>query len=97
VSVEKDGEGIADDSLAMISNLGNLITDRTHAKTPCKARRPIPIGHLGPIGLEPVEVFDFRAVNRATLKKMAPAEDRLRFAQVNEVTHKSEQRGAVIG
>ena len=56
-----------------------------------------PLGHLGAVGLEPVEVLDLRAMNRPALEKVAPAEDGLRFAQVHEVTHEFEQRTLFAG
>jgi hypothetical protein len=52
----------------------------------------IGIGHFGAIGLEAVEVFDLRAVDRAALEKVASAEDGLGLAQAHDFAHDSELR-----
>src|SRR4029450_12875408 len=92
MSVEKDGERIANNPLAMFINFGDLIARQHNAEAPRISHVPIDVSHFCTVGLEPVEVFDLRAMNRATLKKMATAEDRLRFAQAHEVTEEIEQR-----
>jgi hypothetical protein len=85
VSIEKDGERIANDTIPMFTNFGDLIAGQHHAETPRESRRPIAIGHFSPVGLEPVEVFDLRAVNRPSLKEIASTKDGLRFAQAHNL------------
>ena len=78
VGVEEDGERVADDALALLAHLGDLIAGQHHAEAARVAGVPIGIGHLGAVRLEPVEVLDLRAVNGAALEKVAAAEDGLR-------------------
>jgi hypothetical protein len=92
MSVEKDGERIANNPLAMFINFGDLIARQHHAEAPRISHVPIAVSHFCAVGLEPVEVFGLRAMNRPALKKIASAEDRLRFAQAREVADELAQR-----
>ena len=58
---------------------------------------PIRVGHLGAVRLEPVKVFDLRAVNLPALEEVASPKDRLRLAQAHHLADKVEQRALFGG
>src|SRR4029450_3747501 len=91
MSVEKDGERIANNPLAMFINFGDLIARQHHAEAPRISDVPIGVSHFCAVGLEPVEVLDFLAVNRATLKKVPPAKGGLCLAKEHDFADELEQ------
>src|SRR4051812_7718171 len=79
--VEKDRERVANDPLAALAGFRDLRARQGHAEALHVAGPPVFVVHLGAVGLQPMNVFDFSGVNLAALEKMAPAKDRLRLAQ----------------
>src|SRR5436190_1775536 len=68
--VEENGKRVADDALALAAHFSDLIAGQAHAEAAGVAGVPIVIVHFGSVGLDPVKVFDIRAVDRAPLEKM---------------------------
>jgi hypothetical protein len=97
MGVQQDCEGIADNAFTPLVSFGDLISWEDHTNAPDVRSIPIRIGHLSAIGFEPVEIFDFRPVDGAALKKMSPPEDRLGFSQVQHLTREVEQSALFVG
>src|SRR4030095_16350062 len=96
MSVEKEGERIANNPLAMFINFGDLIARQHHAEAPRISHVPIGVSHFCAVGLEPVEVFDLRAINLPTLKKIASATSRICLTKEHDCADELE-RSALFG
>src|SRR4029453_5630075 len=81
MGVQQNCEGIADNRFTLLAGFGDLISWKNHTNASKARSIPIRVRHLSPVGLKPVQGFDFRSVDRTALKKMAPPENRLGFSQ----------------
>src|SRR5687767_2380838 len=68
MSVEENVEAVPDDRLAAPIRRRDSATVEEHADRSRESALPVLIGHLRPVGLEPADVADVFAVQRASLE-----------------------------
>lgn len=95
--VEQNCERIAEDAFALVTRFADLVPWKNHANASRVRLIPIRVAHFSAVGFEPVEIFDFRSVDRATLKKMSPPKDRFGFSQTKHLAHEVEQLSLFSG
>ena len=81
VSVKEDGERLVANAVALIVCLVDLVAGQDHAEAGYMACLPVEIGHFCAVRLDPVEILDPSAMNRAALEKSTSTEDRVALAQ----------------
>src|SRR4029453_6624937 len=91
MGVQQNCEGIADNRFTLLAGFGDLISWKNHTNASKARSIPIQVRHLSPVGIKPVQVFDFRSVDRTALKKMSPPENRLGFSQAHHLACEVEQ------
>ena len=89
--IQQDRKRIAHDAFPFFIGFRDLVSRQNHPDASDMRRVPIGVGHLCPIRFQPIQVFDFPAVNWATLEKMAPPKNGLGPAQLNQLPGKFEQ------
>ena len=96
MGVQQHCEGVAHNAFTLLASFGDLISRKDHTNAPNVWRIPIRIGHFSAVWFEPVQVFDFRSVDWAALKKLSPPEDGLGFSQAHHLAREVEQ-SALLG
>src|SRR5690348_3069177 len=82
VSIEKQGKAVAGDALTPVADFSDLLAGQAHAEAMSATLIPVGVGHLRAVRLEPVDILDPGAVNRAALEEMFAPKYRLSLAQV---------------
>src|SRR6185503_14407059 len=68
------------------------VAGEAEAETAREAVRPLLVGHLLPVGAEPGEVLDLRALDAAALEEAPPVEDGMGQAEANQPSRELELR-----
>jgi len=91
VCVEKNEEGVAYDTPAVLIRFLDLVSHQAHTQALDMSRAPVGIRHFRPSGSKPIEIFHLKAMNRASLEKVPPPKDRILTTQPDELAGESEQ------
>ena len=89
--VQKDGQSIANDSLAAPIGFLDLVPHQAHPEVPRMSRIPICVAHLIAIGFEPIDIFDVLPIDGPALEKVASPKDRLALTEPDHLADKLEE------